>query len=114
MIGWTVEKNSASGMRVRASRFRLVMVSVSEMDQRSLPPIPVAGGAPDNVGAAMAVVMRALRLRLAVLPRRRGSVGLAGPAGMILRPPVREPLRLCCGRSARGRHRRGWARGGGR
>ena len=67
MIGWTVEKNKASGMRVTASKLRLVMVQVSETAHRARTTTLFEWGAPDRVGGAMAVVMRALRLRWALL-----------------------------------------------
>ena len=50
MIGCTVEKKSASGIRVTASRLRLVSVRVSDSASGGWPSAPVDGGVPVAVG----------------------------------------------------------------
>ena len=79
MIGCTVEKNSCSGIRVRASRLRLVMVRVSDTAQRSVVTAESECGAPDTVGAVMVVVTVALPSRPAWPRWRPAGVSAAGP-----------------------------------
>ena len=74
MIGCTVEKNSASGIRVTASRLRRVRVAVSESSQRRLDMGPDGWAAAGTGGLRVAVVMRAL------LSRRGAPVRAARPA----------------------------------
>src|ERR1035437_3729164 len=112
MIGCTVAKNSASGIRVMAIKFRLVTVSVSEIAHRTRAPTPVANGAPVTVGMEMVVVIGCLQrgwVSIRVDRRDRGC----GPSPLLPIRPLRLRLRLRCGaRSEPETRHRGWAPAG--
>src|ERR1035437_572851 len=110
MIGCTVAKNSASGIRVMAIKFRLVTVSVSEIAHRTRAPTPVANGAPETVGREMVVVIGCLQrgwVSIRVDRRHREC----RPSPLLPIRPLR--LRLRCGaRSEPETRHRGWAPAG--